>query len=216
MKIDIFTLPNFIVERKEKIIKIALAITVVAILFFYFAPIIISGVKAFRPRRLTLNTAKNYYSILSSFITVLVGVIGLSLGYYYYIGRHEVEKTIADIERKRKRMDDLIQKIESYDAIVNAFINKYFDNDEDLSKLRNQMTHSFDTIEIMLELSDNLLGLNDEDVQTIVRVNSFVEQNEIIMRAPLQDLSAEILNSIRDRYAMLIAEAIRVCYKRVC
>ena len=113
-------------------------------------------------------------------------------------------------------MDDLIQKIESYDATVDAFINGHFGDEREMGKLRNQMTRSFDIIEIMLTLNDTLLGLNDEDVKTIVRVNSFVEQNEIIMRGAFEDLSAGIPSSIRDDYVTLISDAKRVCYKNVC
>jgi len=78
------------------------------------------------------------------------------------------------------------------------------------------ISRRFETIEIMLELNTKLLGLDDADVNIILKVNSFVDKNDILMHVNYDLLNEPTLLSVRDEYINLIQDARRVCYNRVC
>ena len=138
--------------------------------YLYLAPIIIKGPDVLRARRLNLSNAKDYYAILSSWITFFVGFMGLALGYVYYRHKLGVDTENAANEKKRKRLDDLISKLNAYDALVDDILHRRFENAVALRQLRSKISRSFEEIVIMLELSQKLLGLNDSDVRVILRV----------------------------------------------
>lgn len=197
-------------------------IFIILFLFFLFflylsaAPILPKGIRAFPVPNLDLNSPRDYYTLLSSSITFILGTIGLILGYFYYKNKRKFETVISEIERKRKRLDDLIRELESFDDGVDDLLHHRFKNAEELKQIRSRISRSFETIEIMLELSTTLLGLTDSDMQTIIKVNSFVDKNDILMHTPYHQLDESSLLSLKDDYVDLIQDARRVCYKNVC
>ena len=173
------------------------------------------GLSVFRFRSLNLSDARDYYTILSSWITFFIGVTGLILGFFYYRHKLQVNSNISSIERKRKRLDDLISKIDSFDNLVDNVIHRRFSNTKELKQLRCRISRSFESIEIMLELNHKLLGLDETDVKTILKVNSFVDKNDIIMHCNYTSLNEDILLTVKDAYVDLIQNARRTCYNRV-
>ncbi len=185
-------------------------------LYFYIAPVVARGLSVFRVRQLNLNAARNYYTVLSSWLTLILGVTGLTLGFFYYKDKHRVDATITSIEKKRKRLDDLIKKIDSFDYLVDDVIHGRFKDANELKHLRSKISRSFEEVVIMLELSQKLLGLEEEDVKTILRINSFVDKNDIIMYANFDLLNEGVLLSVKDEYVDLLQDARRICFKKVC
>jgi len=192
-----------------------IAVVMIGICYFFVAPIYEKGFSAFRVRRLNLSTAKDYYAILSSWLTFVLGISGLVLGYFYYHDKRNVDINIATIASKRKRLDDLISRIETYDSLVCDVIHHRFSNAKTLKHLRNRISRNFDTIEIMLDINKELLGLDDAEAKIILRVNSFVEKNDVIMHHDHSVLSENSLFSVRDEYVNLMQEAKRICFKKV-
>ncbi len=194
----------------------------IAFLLFLFisylslAPILPNGIRAFVVPNLNLDSPRDYYTLVSCCITFFLGSIGLVLGYFYYKDKRNFETLISEIERKRKRLDDLIRELNSFDNGVDDLLHHRFKNAKELTQLRNRISRRFETIVIMLELNTKLLGLTESDVQTIIKVNSFVDKNHTLMHAPYRQLDASSLSSVRDTYVDLIQDARRVCYKNVC
>jgi hypothetical protein len=174
------------------------------VLYFYIRPL---GFGVLHWQGMDLAIAKDYYSILSSFITLMLGTAGLVVGYCYYAGKHKADQSLAAIERKRKRLDDLINKIDTYDSHVDNLLQGRFQNENELSLLRSKVTRSYETIEIMLDLNQTLLGLGKEDLRDIIKVNSFVEKNDLIMRATVGEMKQDLLHEEREKYIDLIQNA---------
>lgn len=184
----------------------------VLVAVFYLVPIYFQGIRILPLRRLNLSEARNYYSILSSFITLL----GLLLGYVYYTHKLTTDKINADQERKRKRLDFLIVEINKYDDLVDEIICFHFSDSIQLMKIRQKILKNSESIESMLSLKERLFGFTDEEAMTILRVHSFVEKNDILMRSSFEDLDKEKLLSIRSQYIDLIREARRICLEKIC
>ncbi len=199
-------------KKKKKSISCLAVFIVISLLYFYFSPIYIEGLSIFQPRRLNLSDARNYYTVLSSFITL----VGLFLGYLYYIHKLKVDKETAELERKRQNLDYLIKAINNYNDWVDEIIHFRFSNSTELEKIREKISRSYETITTMLTHKTKLLGFNDENAQTIFRVHSFVEQNKILMQDSHQDLTKEKLLSVKSKYIDLIQDARQTCFEKIC
>lgn len=198
------------------ILTIILASISVILTYLYLKPVFGVFPKISRMNIATLDQARNYYTILSSTVSLIVGTLGLVLGYFYYLSKYKNDCLAESIERKRKRLNDLIECINQFDEIVDNIIHYRFSSISDLKHLRNRISRKFEVVEIMLQLNKDLLGLQDEEVKTILRVNSFVEQNDIIMHINYEQINETVLFTVKDRYIDLIQEARRICYKNVC
>jgi hypothetical protein len=202
--------------KKKIFVFIILSLLSLCFLYLFAAPILPKGIRAFPVPNLDLNCPRDYYTLLSSSITFILGTIALILGYFYYIDKLKFETMVSEIERRRKRLDDLILEINSFDDAVDDLLYYRFKNPEELKQIRSRVSRSFETIEIMLELSTKLLGLTESDMQTIIKVNSFVDKNDLLMHTPYAQLDELSLSSLKDNYVDLIQDARRVCYKNVC
>lgn len=196
----------------RKCITLLAAVIVILLVYFYFAPIYLQGLSIFSPRPLNLSSARDYYSVLSSFITLLA----LFLGYLYYIHKLQVDKEVAERDRKRKRLDILIEEINNYDNWVDELIHFRFNDDAELEKIRNKISRSNEKIVAMLMHKTKLLGLDDKNGRRIIRVHSFVEQNDILMQYDYRDLTKEKLLSVKNKYIELIQDARQTCFEKIC
>jgi len=201
---------------RRKVIWIFLGLLYLIVLCFYILPIFARGFSIFCWWKMDLTRAKDYYGILTTFTTLILGTAGLILGYFYYRDKNRTEQSLATLERKRKRLDDLIDKLDLFDSQVDALLLRQFKDENELFLLRNKITRSFETIVIMLEQNEDLLGLHKEDIREIIRVNSFVEKNDLIMRARVIEITPEVLHETREKYIDLIQNARRACFRRVC
>lgn len=185
-------------------------------LYLFLNPIFFKLRRVFVPRRLPdLISARNYYSSLSSFTGYLIGICGLLLGYFYYRSKQRSDSYAADLDRKRKRLDDLIEMIRTVDDLVDDLINSRFDNDKELGRLRSKIQANFDNIETMLDVNLPLLGLEDDEVAAILAINSYVDKNEALMNKKIEEIDKKEFLIYRDEYRSLVKCARKVCYKRV-
>ena len=203
---------------KRRIYVYAITVIVSVTIYLYLAPVYIGGISVIRARRLNLEMARNYYTVLSSWLTLLVGFAGLRLGYFYYKDKHRLETEASSRERRRRKLDKLIELIDQYDEFVNQVIIGKFDNALELTALRVKIRCSFDQIEIMCELSEDLLGIDINDVAIILRVNSYIDKEQAVMEQSFEELVKDNskLLAVRDNYLNLIQEARRACYKKIC
>jgi hypothetical protein len=185
---------------------IAAVIILIIALYFYFSPVFI------QPRKFSLDSARNYYTVLSSFVALL----GIVLGFLYYIHKLGVDRKGAEQERKRQNLDYLIRELKTYDELVDEIIHFRFSNCDELEKIRGKISRSYETIILMLMHKTKLLGLNDNEAQTILRVHSFVEQNDILMKEQFDNLTKEKTLSVKSAYVDLFQEARKTCFEKIC
>ena len=191
-------------------------ITVTILLYLFVNPVYFKLGQVFSPRKLPdLATARNYYSILSSFAGFGLGILGLIVGYLYYVHKQSTEASAADRERKRKRLDDLIAELRSFDDLIEELIHFRFHGEQELEKLRQNIERVFDGISLKLEASHLLLGLDKTDISAITRVWSFIEKNDNLMHKELSQISATEFLESRDEFRALIKQAMMKCFEKV-
>ena len=159
-----------------------------------------------------LVSARNYYQVLSSIAGVIFSIAGLILGYVYYIHKIRTDEKNALTERKRIRIEMLINELRNYDELVNDFFSKGTQTIP-LKKIREKIVRSGDYISTMLNLGEALFGFSDEDIKKIIRVHSFIEQNNILM----EDDNLELidLELIKNDYYDYLQAARLVCFNKL-
>lgn len=201
---------------KKILILILCACLFILLLYFLINPLFLSFNRLFILRKFTnIEYAKNYYQIVSSFFTVIITVLGLFLGYLYFHSRLQFDDSISNRDRKWKNLECIIKELNIFDSLVDSVISKRFSTQKELHTLRCKIERSFENIEIMLEQNQNLLNLKDEDIKRILNVNSFVDNNDILMRIKNSKLNTEVLSSLKDEYIGYIQDARRVCYGNI-
>jgi hypothetical protein len=145
--------------------------------------------------------ARNYYNIISSIISSLVGITGIILGLFYYF----------DKERRRK-IDILKTEIEEYDSCVKLILKLCIKNKNELDKTRIKIDSINDRINMMLDSDKKFIQLNNADISTILRINSIVDKSEVIMRTSFNKLKSADRDSVLDNYEIALKNALLICY----
>ncbi len=161
------------------------------------------------------DNAKNYYTALSYGFGVIFGTIGLFLGYFYYTNRKKFESDIKRMENRRAHLNLFIQELNDYDLTVQKNINFSFGNQSELDQIRSDKERHFEIIQDMMEDGLRLLGFSRNDVSAIIRVNSFVDKNELISHLTFPDLTRNSLQNQKLRYLDLIRKARRAAFLRL-
>jgi len=149
----------------------------------------------------TIEDAKNYYPVVSSIITSLVGLTGILAGSFYYFDKE-----------RRTKLNLLRQSIEKYDDLVMDIIELVVKSDEELNLKRNSIIRVSDQIELMLDDDTGFLPFSRKSAKKILSLNSFVDKCELIMRAEYNLLSQAELIGIKDIYMDIAKTAKIVCY----
>jgi hypothetical protein len=168
------------------------------------------------PRHIpNLEAARNYYSVVSSILGVIVGVAGLTLGCFYYHNRNSVEADNKKRDLKRRRMEVFIDELDTYDNLIHRILTLSINNEQELRLTRAELTRSFELIESMLEQGLDLLGFDTVDMNEILKVNSYIDKCNLIMHSRFDELDLSHLYPIKDRYVELIKNARRKCYLKI-
>jgi len=195
---------------------VLLSFLLIIVICLVFSPIFINF---YRPILLdhfpSLDDARNYYSVISSSFGVIIGVLGLILGYLYYHNRNQFEAETKDGEYKRKHLEIFMAELNNYDRFVHKILSISVRDEIELRGVRDDIDRSFDIIVSMLEEGLDLLGLTKEDMDEIIKVNSFVDKSKLISHCSYGELDLDKLYPIRDRYAELIKNARRKCYLKI-
>ncbi len=200
----------------KKLYIALISIVVFVLLFFLVSPLVLSYERLFVVRKFnTLVDAKNYYTILAQIVGIVATTLGVALGYVYYSSRLSFDDRIFLQKRKRKHLDCLLEELKNFDRFVDEIICFQVHSEEELRLIRNKILRSFENIVIMLEENSLLLEFSDEEINTILKVNSFVEKNQLLMFQPFDSLKEESFILIKDVYINLIQDARRTCYKKI-
>jgi hypothetical protein len=204
--------------NKRHICLLCIAILAILILAYLFInPILFFKLgRVLPPRRLAnLESARNYYSILSSFAGFGLGIMGLLVGYLYYAHKQASEQKASERERKRKRLDDLISELRDFDNLIDDLIYFRFQNHEELEILRHNIERVFDAIRLKLNASQRLFGLGKDDIAPITRIWAFVEKNEDLMLKGYGEIDQVKFREYRDEYHTLVEQALSKCFEKV-
>jgi predicted transcriptional regulator len=162
-----------------------------------------------------LTSARNYYTILSSISGIVTGFLGLLLGYIYFDRKNKLDETAKNRERRLNRLQFVIDQLNKYDDQVDEIISSRVTDVESLSRCRSRILRYFENVQILIEHNEILLGLCDDDLFHIMRVNSYVEQSVEIMETNFEVLKSLNLATVRATHIENIFEAKRVCYLRM-
>jgi len=187
--------------------------------YLVFSPVFIKYYQSILLNRFSssLEDARNYYSVVSSSFGVIIGVLGLILGYLYYRNRNQFEAETKERENKRKHLKIFMAELNNYDKFVHKVLSISVRDEFELRGVRDEIDRSFDIIVSMLEGEEklDLLGLTKEDVNEIIKVHSFVDKSSSISHCPHKDLDLNKLYPIKDQYIELIKKARQKCYIRI-
>lgn len=190
-----------------------MVIPCLAVMFFLIQPIFFSPRETIIPTKaVSLSELQNYYSIVYSVLTVIMGIAGLILGYFYFDNRKKVDHEDREREHTRKRLEAIIEEFNAYDKYVHRILGFSIRDPQELNELRIEIERTFEVVQDMLDQWQSLLKFDQGDVRAIIKVNSFVDQSEPIMRKEFAKLSLAELYPIKDEYLELVRVARRTCY----
>jgi hypothetical protein len=162
-----------------------------------------------------MDYARNYYAVLSSVSGIMLGIIGIILGYFYFDNRIQMDEFIQKRDRRGKRLETFISKLDQCDENVHRILAHAVSNDSELTLVRTYIQIIFENITSMLDNSEELLGITKDDVRIILKVNSFVDNNDIITRYSFSDLSITDISTVREDYIEQMRAARNVCFQSI-
>lgn len=148
-----------------------------------------------------INWVRNYYNIVSSITSSVVGITGIILGMFYYFDKE-----------RRSKTNILKKEIEDYDACVKKVLKLSVKNQDELHEVRIKIDSINDRINMMLDNDTKFIRLDDKHVSKILNINSVVEKSEVIMRISFDELKKADKASVLDVYEAALKEALLVCY----
>lgn len=162
-----------------------------------------------------MEAGRNYYQILSSIFSIIFGIIGLVLGYFYYKDKKNFENNNLKNQSIRQRLELLLEELDKYDSNVLSIINNLCRDDHELTLARTLIKSSNEKIVVMLELNHILFELSNDEIKDILAIHSFIDNNVLIMEQTIEKLNKNNLDENRDVYLDLIRKARKICYCKV-
>lgn len=157
--------------------------------------------------------ARIYYSILSSICTIIVGCLGLILGFIYFHGRKRFDAQNRKIDQLRGLLDRVIDKMDFINRQTLGLLSTY--SDETTSKntwIATEITSAFEEIELLLEHNCSFLCLSDEELLEIAKLRSTVEQD--ILLCDLSVLYEKEILVLKKRYVFRMRKAKMILYQK--
>lgn len=213
-------------KRVTRIVGRVVGFTVVGVslallLYAYCAPVVVKRGTALKPRDLTLAQAKDYYAVLSAWTSLGAGIAGVLLGYFYFKSRLDYDDRTRTRDRQRVQLNLLLDRIDRVDQAIGDLLAGE-SGEAPLHPVCQRIFRELDQMVAILEDGDRLLGLNDDDLLAIVKLNSFVEHfaREKHDRHPIHGVDrvsgAETQAEAREEYADRLQEARARCIRRIC
>jgi hypothetical protein len=144
------------------------------LLYLLLSPLVVGGTRTLRPRDLSLMGARDYYSVLGNIVTIPLALLGLALGYYYYVDRHKNETDEAARERQRELLKDLMEHLEKIQSSLDEAALRGPTSPEGRKSL-HAVLRSLESAVQIVEYCADLTSGNAEGAAAIVELNSFLE-----------------------------------------
>ena len=161
------------------------ALACLAIIFSYYIilPIInlitLSGINAIHTDAQLL---RNYYTSISATTSYFASVLGISLGFYYYINKNKIEAQRVLQAKIDKNLEFLLNKYEQINCIVTQITSFSWENQSQLDRYRRELQEAILDVQDILECNDRITMLNSEEVSYFHKLNSFLDNNSNIMK----------------------------------
>jgi hypothetical protein len=144
------------------------------LLYLFAAPVFVKGLAALRPRTFGLESARNYYTVLSAAVASVVGAAGITLGYLYYIHRLEWEASRSDRQATRTRIDDVLRRLEEVDDEFSEILFSPLGGEAN-RRHAHKVIRALTAIEQLLDHSADLNTIEQRVIDAVVRFDSYVE-----------------------------------------
>lgn len=165
------------------LLALGLAAPVLMVAWLYSAPLIQDGPRALRARNLSLESARNYYAVLGTGTSLVLGLAGVALGFYYYVDKRRIELGDARRERQREMLRFLVERLERIHADVDAAALEG-PNTLGGRKSLSAVLRNLDVLIDVMNCDSALLGLNEDDVRPLISLNSFLEPKARLFLEP--------------------------------
>lgn len=198
----------------KTIFPIAVIILFLPIAYFIFSPLQFLSVNKILVHKLpNLSEARNYYTVVSTAVSALIGVAGVCLGFFYYFHKKEVDDNKSGADRRRARISLIIEQLNKYDDYVDEILCKRVDSAIKLDYIRGKISRGPEIINAMLEQNETLnIGFDRDDIMIILQVFSFVDKCPEISSYHYNTLQSTELKFIKSDYIDKMQEARKVCY----
>ena len=198
----------------KTILPVSAIILILPISYFILSPLqFLSVNKIFIHKLTSLGEARNYYTVVSTAISAVVGVAGVCLGFFYYFHKREVDDHQNGAERRRARISVIIEQLNKYDEYIDEILCKRVESPIRLSFLRGKIARGPEIINAMLEHNESInLGFSNADMMVILQIFSFVDKCPEIMSYHFNTLQSADLKFIKSDYIDKMQEARKICY----
>jgi hypothetical protein len=197
----------------NKAVGFCIIVYIIVSIYFLFSPLFVKSIDVVLKHNLhSLSDARNYYTVLSSVSSIVTGFLGLILGYMYFKMRNEFESNSSLSNRMRGRTQLIIEQLNKYDEQVDEILSGRCTLDEELKRYRGKIERLFEIVEILIDNNEKLLKFTEDDIKTVMYVNSFVEQTPEIMEFNIIELGKSNLSDLRQTYIEKIQDARRMLF----
>ena len=197
----------------NKLVGFCIIVYILASIYYLLSPLYFKSIDVVLLHNLhSLSDARNYYTVLSSVASIVTGSLGLILGYMYFKMRNEFESNSNLSNRMRGRTQLIIEQLNKYDEQVDEILSGRCTLDDDLKRHRGKIERLFEIVEILIDNNEKLLKFTEDDIKTVMYVNSFVEQTPEIMEFNIIELEKSNLSDLRQTYIEKIQDARRMLF----
>lgn len=149
----------------------------------------------------TLCCLEKHYNIIYKYFGTCLGVLGLVLGYYYYIEKVKIDAILRIDSRKRAMVESILRDVDSCDKIMTRLYNKNFDDDVELKVCLDSLQKYSENISMLLEECEKFSISKD----AILSWLSFIGTNPIVRVKKKTEINKPILESSKDYSELLLS-----------
>jgi hypothetical protein len=142
----------------------------------------------------------------------MFGFIGLLLGFLYFHGRKRFDAQNRKLDQLRNVLDRIIEKMDFVNQRTLDLILNYPDSNSLKRNCIANITSSMQEVNLLLEHNCLVIGLSDEDLNTIAKVHSMIEKK--ILLTELSNESEKSIRSLEQKYSHLMRQARMTLYQR--
>ena len=186
----------------------------VGTLYFISNPILMDLHQILRPHSLkTLEDARNYYTVISSVATTILGFLGIILGYIYFTKRIAIDKEFKKRQEQHRHLELLLNEIDNHDKTVYKILLNAIKDEKELHCTRGEIGRFFDNMTPILEDGKRICGLTEVAIEKTIEMHAYVDKSFILTRAGYSELNAATLEIAKESYCEKLSGAKNEIYK---
>jgi len=146
---------------------------------------------------------------------MVIATMGIGLGFYYFFRKNRLESEGKIRDRCFGRIEELHKQLNSYDSAVDNILALKVTSQPELDSSRHTVRRSFEIVNVILDVDTALLTWSDDELRSILQVNSFVDKSDLIMNVSFEELKcSEILKVEYEKYLDYLQEARKTCLSK--